>query len=469
MPGSTERAAGGDGAASSAAPVSGSSVQGVSRPAASGVWLRVEPDGGTPLLLPLGRDACGRLAEAVILSADPDALVCRTLDAARAPEAGLAAVIAEEGAGPFLARFPVGRAGDGVPFPDASIALWLWSRDRRRQASAAAGSSDGAGLAGEIVAPEAIGGAVEVPPAEWFEWLRAEGDCGGDLATATAARWERLVRGDRPASGGGTPAPPGSEGRTLLAAARLADAHRAAAGRFAERLAAARIEAIRELAYGAGHEINNPLANIATRAQTLLADERDPERRRRLSVIVDQAFRARDLIGGLMLFARPPRPQPARVDPDALVASAVEGTAALAAARKVRVTHRSATVPLGAWVDRSMVVEALRAVVANGIEAVAEGGSVAIEVQGPMPAPPGAGDARRRCRIVVVDDGRGMDAATVRRAFDPFFSGREAGRGVGLGLSKAWRFVEANDGSLALESRPGGGTRVTFTLPLAPD
>jgi signal transduction histidine kinase len=60
-----------------------------------------------------------------------------------------------------------------------------------------------------------------------------------------------------------------------------------------------------------------------------------------------------------------------------------------------------------------------------------------------------------------------MDAATLRRAFDPFFSGREAGRGIGLGLPKAWRLVELNRGTVAIDSRPGGGTRVTVAVPMA--
>jgi signal transduction histidine kinase len=73
-----------------------------------------------------------------------------------------------------------------------------------------------------------------------------------------------------------------------------------------------------------------------------------------------------------------------------------------------------------------------------------------------------------QCEIVVADDGRGMDPATLRRAFDPFFSGREAGRGVGLGLSKAWRFLHANGGDILIESRSGLGTRARITLPLVP-
>ena len=60
-----------------------------------------------------------------------------------------------------------------------------------------------------------------------------------------------------------------------------------------------------------------------------------------------------------------------------------------------------------------------------------------------------------------------MDADTLRRAFDPFFSGREAGRGIGLGLPKAWRLVEINGGAIAVDSTPGRGTRVSITLPLA--
>ncbi len=454
---------------------SAADASGPDRSAASGVRLRVDAGGGPPLLLPLSREACVRLAEAVILSAGPDGAVGLGRDAARSVVTGLASVISHGGAGPYLARFPSIRQTDGTVggFPDAATALWLWARERHRRGTSAAEPIDGgapaAALGEDIVAAESQSGLLDVSPGAWQEWIGADRDGGGDLAAVTAARWERLSRGDRPGPPGVGPGTPAPEGRTLLAAVRLADSHRAASARFAERVAAARIEAIRELAYGAGHEINNPLANIATRAQTLLADERDPERRRRLSVIVDQAFRARDLIGGLMLFARPPRPQPARVDPDALVASVLEGAAAPASSRRVRLAHRSSPVALAAWVDAAMLAEAVRAAVANGIEAVAEGGLVTVEVQGPLPATAGAGDPRRRCRIVVVDDGRGMDAATVRRAFDPFFSGREAGRGVGLGLSKAWRFVDANDGTLALESRPGGGTRVTFTLPLSPD
>ena len=74
-----------------------------------------------------------------------------------------------------------------------------------------------------------------------------------------------------------------------------------------EKVEHAKLDAVKELAYGASHEINNPLANISARAQALLRDEADPERRRALEAIHQQALRAHEMIADLMLFARPPR------------------------------------------------------------------------------------------------------------------------------------------------------------------
>jgi signal transduction histidine kinase len=54
---------------------------------------------------------------------------------------------------------------------------------------------------------------------------------------------------------------------------------------------------------------------------------------------------------------------------------------------------------------------------------------------------------------------------TAQRAIDPFFSGREAGRGIGLGLSKAWRLIDTNGGVLEIDSKPGRGTCVTIRVP----
>lgn len=242
----------------------------------------------------------------------------------------------------------------------------------------------------------------------------------------------------------------------VLAVLAAADGPVTEAGRVAGE---ARLEAVREFAYGAGHEINNPLANIAARAQSLLPEERDPERRRRLATIVDQAFRARDMIGGLMVYARPPKPRAADVAVDDVVRAAVEAVRPMAESRGLRIGYSPPPAPVTVRVDAAQVAEAVRALVMNAVEAGDAGGQVVIEAA--------SGLSAGRCRIVVADDGAGMDPATVRRAFDPFFSGRDAGRGIGLGLPKALRLIECNGGSLAVESNRGRGTMVTVDLPLA--
>src|SRR6266550_3062944 len=82
---------------------------------------------------------------------------------------------------------------------------------------------------------------------------------------------------------------------------------------------AAKLQALYNFAYGLSHEINNPLANISARAQTLLIEEKDPDRRRKLATIVQQAFRAHEMIADLMLFARPPAMRTEAVDLGQLV------------------------------------------------------------------------------------------------------------------------------------------------------
>src|SRR5262249_35618777 len=75
-------------------------------------------------------------------------------------------------------------------------------------------------------------------------------------------------------------------------------------------LQTAKLRALAEFAAGAGHEINNPVATIVAYVQQLLATETDPDRRLALATIGGQAYRIRDMIGDLMLFARPPQPRP---------------------------------------------------------------------------------------------------------------------------------------------------------------
>ena len=226
-----------------------------------------------------------------------------------------------------------------------------------------------------------------------------------------------------------------------------------------ERLERRNVSALSEMAAGAAHEINNPLAIISGRAQQLAADEEDAARRDTLKTIIQQSARISDIIRELRLFAKPPAPEFQTVDPASI---AIEVAAAFSARPETPVLPHveAADATPAIRVDPSQVAAALTEIVRNAVESCVRSGTrITLAVR---PAP-----AESAVRFIVTDDGPGMDPQVRARAFDPFYSGYEAGRHRGLGLPKAYRAVQANGGQMTLESAPGRGTTVRVTFPAA--
>jgi signal transduction histidine kinase len=107
------------------------------------------------------------------------------------------------------------------------------------------------------------------------------------------------------------------------------------------------------------------------------------------------------------------------------------------------------------WVDRTLIARALTNLVENSLQAMPDGGTLRVTgVQAPSAV-----------RLTFTDTGVGMDAEAVSRAFEPYFSTKTAGSG--LGLANAKRNIELCGGSIAIASQPGAGTTLTVTLPSA--
>jgi signal transduction histidine kinase len=229
---------------------------------------------------------------------------------------------------------------------------------------------------------------------------------------------------------------------------------------FERRLEREKLDAMKELAYGASHEVNNPLANIAARAQTLLDDEQDPQRRQKLIAIHRQAMRAHEMISDLMLFARPPKLNRASFSPAELIRKVVGGLSTLAKERNVQVDCARGEFSGEINGDETQLGVALHAVVKNAIEAVDEGGRVSAAIRH------GGIAGGSWIEIAVGDDGPGISAEVRRHMFDPFFSGREAGRGLGFGLSKCWRIVTDHGGQVLVRCPVGGGAEIAILLPV---
>lgn len=233
--------------------------------------------------------------------------------------------------------------------------------------------------------------------------------------------------------------------------------------RFARILEEEKLSALGELAYGASHEINNPLANISTRAQALLVQETDPEKRRMLATINAQTLRVNEMIADMMFFARPPALARQSCDLVTLVNTVVnelQDEAQLQGTTLFQLPRSELRVEA----DGTLLAAALRAVVVNALEALVRGGSVEVAISTLPATPP---ERQAWARISVHDTGPGIRPEIRRHLFDPFFSGREAGRGLGFGLSKCWRIVTLHSGSVTVAGREPCGTSFHIDLPLS--
>ncbi len=221
------------------------------------------------------------------------------------------------------------------------------------------------------------------------------------------------------------------------------------------------LAALGDLAAGAGHELNTPLAVVSGRAQLMRDKAETPEDRRTWQTIADQAQRISDIITGLMDFASPPAPKIEPLSVEKLLSesanafSSSEHPQAAACGVDIQVEDG---VPL-IQADGGQVKAVLLELLANASLAVGSEGLIVLSAS--------ADYSRRHVLLKVRDNGSGMDAATLARAFTPFYSAQKAGRRRGLGLSKAKRYVENNGGRMWIDSEPGKGTVVSIQLPAA--
>lgn len=225
--------------------------------------------------------------------------------------------------------------------------------------------------------------------------------------------------------------------------------------RHAERLAA-----VGTLASGIAHQINNPVNNILLTAEHALGKEGPGAARHwrsALEACAEEAKRCERIVRGLVAFARGEPGEKWTEDANRVLARARDLTAACAAQHRatVELELSPAAVPIRA--SPIALEQALVNIIQNAIESRPEARvQLRTERRG------------ESVRIMVCDDGRGMDGEAIRHLFDPFFTTRAAEGGTGLGLSVAHRIIADHHGMIEVDSRPGEGTLVSVELPLAP-
>jgi two-component system NtrC family sensor kinase len=223
-----------------------------------------------------------------------------------------------------------------------------------------------------------------------------------------------------------------------------------------------------KLAAVVAHELNNPLAGIATYARllrrrseesasTTIAGPDQADHRRILQLIEDESRRCGSIVRNLLLFSRTPA-----------VRFAEEDLLPLLERCLMLLRHRAELsdvalvldVPKDLPVvecDASQIEQVVLALAINALEATPPGGYVAISA---------AREGEASISIQVRDTGRGIPPEHLGEIFEPFFTTKEGESGVGLGLSVVYGIVERHQGTVAVDSTPGSGTVFSVHLPL---
>lgn len=221
-----------------------------------------------------------------------------------------------------------------------------------------------------------------------------------------------------------------------------------------------RLRAVGELAASIAHEIRNPLASIAGSIEMLSESPALDERERRLlAIILKESDRLNHIIEEFLAYARERVPQLAPLDLRVIVEEVVtlfRGNAAADHGIEIALCAPEAlpAVPADAEQLKQVFYNLLR----NAADAMPDGGRVEIEI-GPDASDPDV------VRVRVHDTGCGIPPEALEHVFEPFYSTKKQGLGIGLALAE--KIVRAHGGTIGVESLPGHGATFTITLPHA--
>jgi len=217
-----------------------------------------------------------------------------------------------------------------------------------------------------------------------------------------------------------------------------------------------------ELAASIAHELNNPLATVSLRVESVLAHTaaNDP-RRRSLEIVEQEVKRMGDLVGNLLQFIRHGREESSTVDLRDELRKAIELVYYHLRKRQITVVQELAPDTPTIYADRQKLRQVFLNLLSNASDAMPQGGTLTLRTS---PATLESGLAG--VLLEVIDTGVGISPEHLGRVMEPFFTTKEEGKGTGLGLAICRRIVHEHHGSIRILSEPGKGTSVCITLPV---
>lgn len=219
---------------------------------------------------------------------------------------------------------------------------------------------------------------------------------------------------------------------------------------------AERLAALGEMVAGVAHEIRNPLGIISSTAELLrqrLAESKSQERL--AQIIVDEANRLNQTVTEFLDYARPREPQLRLCNLEELLERNLEFLQPEIDKHHITIERQYHLdgQPLAA--DPDLLHRAFLNILINAIQAMPEGGKITVLTEFEPQS--------KGVQIRIQDTGDGIEAETLKKIFNPFFTTKDMGTGLGLSIVKS--IVESHQGTITIDSNPGQGTTVSITLP----
>ena len=223
-----------------------------------------------------------------------------------------------------------------------------------------------------------------------------------------------------------------------------------------EQLARAKhLSSLGEMTASISHEIRNPLGIIKSSAELLKKKLQKLDPSNPLpGIIVEEASRLNDIITDFLSFARPPQPtlRPGHLRP--LVEKALQHLANEIQDRQIVISTRFDEGLSAVMMDNDMIYQALLNLLLNAMQAIQSHGRIEISVT----------IQDDRIKLILQDSGPGIDASILDKIWDPFFTKKEKGTGLGLGIVK--QILEVHKGQISISNASQGGARVEILLPM---
>ncbi len=213
------------------------------------------------------------------------------------------------------------------------------------------------------------------------------------------------------------------------------------------------------LASGIAHEINNPLTGVLVYCESLREELAGTPHAEDLDVIRGETLRCRDIVKGILDFARETRLETTRANLNTIITDVLLILEKHVNFQNVRIVRNLDPSLPDSTVDVNQIKSVVNNLAVNAADAMPEGGTLTFTTA--------TANGGRAVHVRVEDTGCGISPENLDRVYDPFFTTKETGKGTGLGLSVTYGIVKRHNGSIRISSEVGTGTTVDITLPAA--